>query len=157
MSDVSSRAIEQLYALICRDPMTAEGGITPNNVILHAEQFVRYERGKGLDTESGSAIDRKVMIRYLGTSQRGEFGHPTDVHRFFRVSVDVGYHFGDHVAASQGCIADDEHDIMATVGAESSKVAGTFGYLVQNASVQELQGDRAINQIIVEVQVNGAC
>lgn len=137
--------------------MTADGGLTPRNTDLHADGFFRYGRGRGLEEEDGSAIDRKVLIMYQGTARRGKFGHPEDMHRFFNVEIQVGYFYGDHVAESQMVMSDDEHAIMEVVGAEGSKAPGSFGYLVMSGNRRPAGPDSDVLAITVEVQVNGAC
>lgn len=151
---VSADAIEGLYTVICRNPTTGTGGLTPTDTSFHSKYFERYEDGEPF--ESVANADRLVFISYTGHTQSGSLAHPEKDHWIFGVDIQIRYHSGDHDAHTQLIMADDFHLIAKNVGAEGSRPEGCYGYVVRTSDVIATDDENYIVIISADVQVHGA-
>lgn len=154
-------AIDGLYDIICRDPDTAAGGLTPGDTDLHASGFFRHDR-EPLERLESEAIDRKVQIVYDGTDEwhplsPGGAGGP--MMRTFRVVIRVGYAVGDHEFRSYPIIGDDEQQIVEAIMNQSNWpvcASGCLnGYVPAESAIAYPDEIRRILEIAVLVQVTG--
>lgn len=152
---MSSRcAMEGIYDMICRDPDTATGGVDPSETNYHGEGFYREDRVR-LDNLEGSSIDRKVSIRYDGTIEHDKISNGNKRGRRFGVTIRVGYYAGDHHNLTHMIANDDELLIIKRLRLQQYWPSDCCvqGYIPQESTFQDIDGDRYILEIAVEVYV----
>lgn len=153
-------AINGLYAIICRDPETASGGIDPVEVELHAPGFYRSER-EDLDFLTGQAIDRRVRILFDGTAAWPTLVNPIlgFTMRTFIATIQIGYFVGDHRPESMEVIAEDDGLILNALSRQSNWPTCTSGcvngYVVLASRRIRVDATRDIWEIEVAVTVSG--
>ena len=156
----SACAIDGLYAIICRDPETAEGGLDPVDVDLHAPGFYRHDREE-LDFLTGNSIDRKVRVVFDGTD-----GWPTLINpvlgftmRSFIATIQIGYFVGDHRPESMAVMAEDDAQILNALSHASNWPACASGcingYVVLSSRRIRIDATRDKWEIDVEITVSG--
>jgi len=87
--------INGLYDLICRNPDSGEGGLTPTSNDFHLPYFQRTMREE-LRRKTGGSIDRCVQIEYKGTRGVKPFISGGKTRHVDHVMVCVGFFAGDH-------------------------------------------------------------
>lgn len=150
-----------LYAIICRDPDTATGGLDPADTVLHAPGFYRHDRQR-LEDLTGSGIDRKVQIVYLGTSRWHTYVEPTTGFqmRTEAVKIRVGYFAGDHVNETMASIAEDNQQIAHAISKTSNHPVCdpgecVNGYVPRSSEVIKIDEQRYVLEIEIAMQVTG--
>lgn len=148
-----------IYRVLCGDPEAtpAVDGLVPTNLNLHVERFQRFQ-GKGrLEDHTGKAFDRKVQVEYGGTVRWAGVWSRGQRERTFRVTVRIGYLFGDHETDTDMIMADDEHAFAKAVIKDQNWSACSLGcingFVPKASSVTRVEPDRKINEITVEVTV----
>lgn len=156
---IGTCAIEGLYSIICRDDVTAAGGLTPENTDRHADGFYRVGR-KLLEQLDGEDIDRKVEVIYDGTGAWVGLMSTYDAQRErrFTVTIRVGYFTGDHEMESMSIAADDEHQICKAIMVQANWPTCTGGgcveaYMPRSSTFQSISEEQWVLEIEVEVQV----
>lgn len=155
---IGTCAINGLYTIICRDPDTAAGGLTPENVTRHADGFYRIARTT-LDSIEGEAYDRRVEIVYGGTNEW--IGMPATYaqqrERRFGVTIRVGYFVGDHEMETQPIAADDDHAICKAIFLQANWPLCSGGcveaYLPVSSNFFQVSETKWMLEIDVSVQV----
>jgi hypothetical protein len=153
-------AINGLYNIICRDPETAAGGLTPEDVNRHADGFYRIGRVT-LDQLDGEDIDRKVEIIYNGTDDWVGLMATYDQQRQrrFGVTIRIGYFVGDHEMESQPIAGDDEHQICKAIMIQNNWPSSCSGggcieaYIPVSSSFSQINEEQWLLEIEVTVQV----
>ena len=159
-SGIATCAIEGLYALICRDPDTAAGGVDPLNTCLHDDGFYRLFSDR-LEELEGQGIDRKVEINYGGTNSWYPMvnGVGGKLRRTFTAEVNIGYFMGDHWTESMSVIGDDEQSIAQVVRVQSNYPSCSggcvLGYVPTGSSVSRIAEDAAVLTISFDVEIYG--
>lgn len=101
--------LERLYATICRDPTTGDGGLTPTESDFHSEGFRRLDDVRIAQVSKGSS-DRLVEIDYGGTEKYQQFANGTGTKRRSRhkLLLRIGYFAGDNHNETMMVIASDD-------------------------------------------------
>lgn len=158
MADVHICLVNKLYEVICRDPDTATGGITPTESTYHADCFARYNIER-LERLKGSAFDRKVQIEYKGALAFGTLtnGIGGKRSRNIMVSIRVGYYLGDHDMLSQPIIGADDFLISKTISKPSNypvcEAGCVMGIVPLSSSVTILDAERQLLEINVQCTI----
>lgn len=142
-----STAINGMYTLLCQDPDTAAGGLTPYANPYHAPAFMRLESGR-LEDLAPLGMDRRIHIEYAGT----EAWHTLGNMQTFGVTVRVGYFAGaSDPEETRAVMFDDEH----LIGAALSYSGNWYGaaLTVGPGDVTQIGDDCFINEIPVSVQI----
>lgn len=154
-------AMNGLYTIICRDPDTAAGGLTPNDGVLHLPGFYRHDRQR-LESLTGSGIDRKVQIVYKGTSRWTTYVDPTtgfQMHDEIAV-IRVGYFTGDHVNETMIVMGEDGQQIARAISKTINQPACdpgecVNGYIPQSSEVTKIDEQRYVLELEVLMKVTG--
>lgn len=141
-----STAIAGMYALLCRDPDTADGGLTPVADPYHAPAFTRLDSGR-LEDLAPLGMDRRIHIEYSGT----EAWHTLGNMQTFGVTVRVGYFAGEHTEETRAIMFDDEHLIGAALSYSGNWSGAALR--VGPGDVTQVGDDCFINEIPVSVQI----
>lgn len=152
-------AMDAIVRIICGDPEAGVDGLVPKNVDLHAERFQCLAKGTGvLEDRTGKGFDRLVATRYEGTSKWADDGWSNgQLTRTFKVTISVGYLFGNHEDMTDPIIGDDEQDIAKKL--KNNRLwpncnGGCInGIQAKTSSIRRIEPDRKINDIAVEVTV----
>lgn len=154
-------AINGLYAIICRDPDTAAGGLTPSDVVLHSAGFYRHDRQR-LEDLTGSGIDRKVQIMFNGTAGWLTYVDPTNGFQMRNeiATIRVGYFVGDHVNESMITMAEDKEQIARAISKTRNQPVCdpgqcVNGYIPQSSEVKKIDEQRYVLEIEVRLQLTG--
>lgn len=144
-----------LTDIICRDPETAQGGLTPGNTDLHAPGFYRTDREE-LEFLSGQSIDRRVQVIPTGMDNWTSMNIAGGRLHTVQGKIRIGYFLGDHAIDSFGVIADDDSQIMQVLSKQSNWPAcrGLVNLRPLGSNVVRVDTTRQINEILVELQVS---
>lgn len=155
----SACVISGLYALICRTPDEGgTGGLTPEDVTLHAPGFYRYDRDD-LGFLTGASIDRRVQIIPSGMRRllpiRG--ANTVTYMKVFNLTIRVGYFAGSHAPDTYSVMADDDVLITKTLSKQANwpNCAGVTNIRPLSSNLVRLDPSRFVWEITVEVQVMG--
>jgi len=151
--------IRRLYATICRDPDTGEGGLVPTASDFHAEGFSRVDNIRLHNAVKGS-VDRMVEIDYLGTDKYQAFANGAGTRRraTHRLLMRIGYFAGDNHNETQMVIAADD----SLIGLYIQKLDNIHGACeglclekveVDSSEVIKLDSQRYELQMSLKVQV----
>lgn len=151
-------AIAGLYDIICQDEDTASGGVTPSEVILHAQGFTRHEGTTPFNDLPGDGIDRRVEIVYPGTDSWNTYTSSSASVRMrqFDAVVRVGYFAGSHFDETYQIMADDDRLIgLAVKYGPLPDCSGTCvnGYYPVGSNVAALDNTRYVLEIQVRTVV----
>lgn len=158
---VGTCAMLGLYSIVCRDPDTASGGATPSEALLHASGFLRHSGTSILDDIPGDGIDRRVDIVYIGTDSWHTYNSSSasSKMRSFPLLVRIGYFAGSHDIETQAIMADDDQLVCEEIRKSwlwpDCSAGCVNGYYPLSSGVVELEDDRYILEIRVEVTVTG--
>lgn len=157
---IGTCAINGLYNIVCRNAVTAAGGLNPENVDLHTDGFYRVERME-LDDYESQDFDRRVQIDYVGTAEwiglMGTYDQQRE--RRFGVLMRIGYFVGDHEADSHMIAADDDHAICKAIMLQANWPVGCTGggcvnaYIPVGSGFVRVDEKRWVLEISITVQV----
>jgi len=150
----------RLYATICRDPDTGEGGLAPTPSDFHADAFRRIDSVRANKTTK-SGNDRLLEIDYLGTVKYQGFANGTGSRRRgqFRVMMRIGYFAGDNHAHTQIIMAADDRKIGVYIQKLDNIPGSCDGACLEkveydNSQVIKLDDQRYELQITLRLQVH---
>jgi len=161
---VVRRTIEAMYTTICRDEVTATGGIDPQDTSYpHAEGFMRLRDRTMEEVNDSLSIDRKVQILYRGVPEVLAIGNNYNrkIRYRFTAHIRIGWYGGDDHGETSIIIGEDIQDIFIALRAMngSANPTGTTGCIEgvhpHTADVVQVSNDRFIAEIPVTVQVKG--
>jgi len=151
--------VKRLYASICRDPDTGDGGLEPTPSEFHADGFSRLDNIR-MGEAVKSAADRLVEIDYQGTLKYQGFANGSGTRRraTHKLLLRVGYFAGNNHAETHMIIAADD----SKLGVFLQKLDNIHGDCdglclekveVDNSEVIKLDSQRYELQITLRVQV----
>lgn len=147
--------IEGLYAGICRDPDTGEGGLTPTDSDFHVPYFQRSQR-EDLRKKTGGGIDRCTKIKYLGTKDHKAFITGGKTRQVDHVMIEIGFFAGDHHDDTHVVMWDDDKIVQRWLIHPDNypSCAGTCveRITIVNSDVVKLGEEQYILQITVAIQ-----
>lgn len=151
--------IKRIYATLCRDPDTGEGGLAPTSSEFHADAFRRMDTVYSKNTAKGGA-DRLLEIDYGGTLEYGRPGSGSAQKRrsWHKLILRIGYFMGDNRNATNMVVAADDK-LIGTYLQEKDAIKGGCDSLclekveVIGSNVIKLDEQRLELQISLKVQV----